>query len=209
MSHAKKQLPPEQLEKLRRDIVFDSRLRGQAMTFHTTWGLFSPREIDEGTRLLLDYIEVNEDADCLDLGCGYGPIGLTLAKLAPKGHTTLVDKDFIAIEYANKNAQANGIANAEALLSNGFAHIRERRFDIVCSNIPAKVGGELLSLFLHDAREQLNPGGRMYVVTVNGLRQYMKRMFNEVFGNYKKLKQGKNYTVAVAEKADTADLMGL
>lgn len=193
----------------RDDIVFDTVLRGQSLKLHTTWGLFSPREIDEGTKLLLDYIDIAEDADCLDLGCGYGPIGLTLAKLAPRGHVTLVDKDFIAIEYANKNARINNIANAEALLSNGFAHIRERRFDLVASNIPAKVGGELLSLFLHDAREQLNPGGRLYVVTVNGLRQYMKRMFNEVFGNYKKLKQGKNYTVAMAEKAATSDLMGL
>ena len=193
-------LSKSELDKLRQDIIVQSNMREVPLTLHSTWGIFSPREIDEGTELLLKYIEIQEDDDCLDLGCGYGPIGLTLAKLAPLGHTTLVDRDFIAIEYANKNIQLNNIPNAEALLSNGFAQVRERKFDIVVSNIPAKVGNEMLSLFLHDAWQQLKPGGRFYIVTINGLREYMKRNFKAVFGNYKKCKQGKNYTVAMAYK---------
>jgi 16S rRNA G1207 methylase RsmC len=114
-----------------------------------------------------------------------------------------VDKDFIAVEYSNKNAELNHITNAHALLSNGFDQIRGQRFDVIVSNIPAKVGNEMLSLFLHDALRQLNPGGKLYVVTINGLRDYIKRNFKEVFGNYKKLKQGKNYTVAAAQKNQT------
>ena len=153
-------LSKSELDKLRQDIIVRSNMRDVPLTLHSTWGIFSPREIDEGTELLLKYIEIGEDADCLDLGCGYGPIGLTLAKLAPQGQTTLVDKDFVAVQYAQKNIQLNNIPNAEALLSNGFDQIRERRFDIVVSNIPAKVGNEMLSLFLHDAYHQLKPGGR-------------------------------------------------
>jgi 16S rRNA (guanine1207-N2)-methyltransferase len=188
------------IEKLREDIVFRDTLREQALTFHTTWGLFSPREIDEGSRLLLERIEVKPTDDCLDLGCGYGAIGLTLAKLAPQGHTTLVDKDFVAIEYCRKNIGLNHLGNAEALLSNGLDAIRERTFDVIASNIPAKVGNELMSLFFYDAYRQLKPGGRLYVVTINGLREYIKRVFKQRFGNYAKLKQGRNYTVAMAEK---------
>jgi 16S rRNA (guanine1207-N2)-methyltransferase len=190
------------LQSLRADIVFQARLRGQDLAFHTTWGLFSPREIDEGSRLLLEHMDVGTTDDCLDLGCGYGAIGLTLARLAADGHTTLVDKDFVAIEYCRKNMALNHIGNAEALLSNGFDAIRERRFDVVASNIPAKVGNELMTLFFHDAWCQLNPGGRLYVVTINGLREYIKRTFKQRFGNYAKLKQGKNYTVALATKTD-------
>ncbi|MBI1423507.1 MAG: methyltransferase [Gammaproteobacteria bacterium] len=190
----------EAIEKLRKDIVFREQLREQTLTFHSTWGLFSPREIDEGSRLLLSHIDVNPTDDCLDLGCGYGPIGLTLARLAPQGHTTLVDKDFVAIEYSRKNIETNQIANAEALLSNGFSAIRDRRFDVIASNIPAKVGNELMGLFFYDAYMQLRAGGRLYVVTINGLRDYIKRVFKEQFGNYAKLKQGKNYTVAMATK---------
>lgn len=188
------------INQLREDIVFQTNLRGFDLTFNTTWGTFSPREIDEGSVMLLERIEVNDSDNCLDLGCGYGPIGITMARLAPNGYTLLVDRDFIAVEYSNKNIQQNNIPNAKATLSNGFAQIRDKNFDVIASNIPAKVGNEMLTLFLHDAYEQLNPGGRLYVVTITGLRKYMERNFKEIFGNYKKLKQGKQYTVAMAIK---------
>jgi 16S rRNA G1207 methylase RsmC len=191
----------EQLERLRKDIVFDTQLRGHTLRLHSTWGLFSPREVDEGTRLLLERVETTPDLDCLDLGCGYGVIGLALAALAPRGRTLLVDKDFVAVDYANANARRNGLTNAHAILSNGFDQVpRELRFDLIASNIPAKVGKELLALLLHDARDRLKPGGRLYVVTINGLREFMKRNLKEVFGNYDKLKQGTHYTVALAER---------
>lgn len=190
------------IAKLRQDLVFSTRLRDQLLTFHSTWGLFSPREVDEGSELLLRYIEVSDADECLDLGCGYGVIGLTLAKLAGRGRTTLVDKDYIAVEYAKKNAAINSITNVDVVLSNGFDQVRDRKFDVIASNIPAKVGNELMTLFFYDAFHQLRPGGRIYVVTVNGLRDYIKRVFKEQFGNYSKLKQGKHYTVAMATKSD-------
>lgn len=184
---------------LRKDIEFDVTLRDHALHFHTTWGLFSPREIDEGTLLLLKYIDIAEDADCFDMGCGYGPIGITLAKLAPNGKTLLADKDFVGVNYSNKNVTANKINNAEAILSNAFDQVGDRKFDCIVSNIPAKVGKELLQIILHDAKAHLKPGGQLYVVTVNGLRKFMKRHFEEVFGDYKKLKQGAHYTIARAQ----------
>jgi 16S rRNA G1207 methylase RsmC len=189
------------LDKLRQDIVFTARLGEFDFTFHSTWGIFSPREIDEGTRLLIEHMEIGPHDDCFDLGCGYGPIGLYMARCAPQGRTLMVDKDFMAVEYSNANARRNRLTNAQARLSNAFDHIDPKlRFDVIASNIPAKVGKEMLSLILHDARARLKPNGRLYVVTINGLRQYMKRNLNEVFGNYDKLKQGRAYTVALAVK---------
>lgn len=194
-------LSKQQLDELRADIRFTAELGGRNLRIHSTWGLFSPRGIDEGTRLLLRHTEVRATDDCLDLGCGYGPIGLALAVLASEGRTLMVDKDFVAVDYSNRNARRNGIGNARAQLSNGFDQIdSDLRFDLVASNIPAKVGKEMLSLYLHDALERLRPEGRLYLVTVNGLRQYMKRNLTEVFGNYEKLKQGPHYTVALARK---------
>jgi len=183
---------------LKKDIVFETTLGGHELVFHSTWGLFSPRAIDEGTALLFRHLDVKADDHIFDLGCGYGPIGVALAKMAPRGRVLMADKDYLAVEYANRNAALNHASNAQAILSNGFSEVGDRRFDLVVSNIPAKVGKELLSIFLHDALDHLNPGGRMVVVTINGLRQYMKRNFNEVFGNYKKLKQGKSYTISAA-----------
>ena len=189
---------PDYINSLRNDISFDAVLCKHTLKFQTTWGLFSPREIDEGTQLLLKYIDIPKDADCFDLGCGYGPLGITLAKLAPKGNTLLADKDFVAVDYANKNIQLNKLPNATAILSNAFDQVGDKQFDCIVSNIPAKVGKELLQIILHDAKAHLKPGGQFYVVTINGLRKFMKRHFEDVFGNYKKLKQGAHYTVARA-----------
>jgi 16S rRNA G1207 methylase RsmC len=191
---------PPTLDELRQDIVFNEILLSIPLTFHSTWGLFSPREVDEGSRLLLRHLEINDQDDCLDLGCGYGVLGITLAKLAAGGKTLLVDKDFVAVDYANKNIEVNHITNAEAILSNGFSRVGGRQFDVVVSNIPAKVGKELLQILLHDARAHLKPGGRLYVVTVSGLRKFIKRHCEEIFGDYRKLKQGAHYTVALAVK---------
>jgi len=194
-------LNSKQLADYRKDIKFSAVLAGHTLNYSSTWGIFSPREIDAGTQLLMKHIEINPTDDCFDLGCGYGPIGLSMAKLAPQGKTLLVDKDFMAVEYSNKNIAINNIENAKAMLSNGFQHIDNNlQFDIVASNVPAKVGKEMMSLMLHDAYQHLKPNGKIYLVTVNGLRQYMKRNLKEIFGNYKKVKQGKTYTVHLAYK---------
>jgi 16S rRNA (guanine1207-N2)-methyltransferase len=71
---------------------------------------------------------------------------------------------------------------------------------VIASNLPAKVGRELLYLYLLDAWAQLNPDGRLYVVTITGLRRFIEKGFKEVFGNYEKLKQGRDYTVALARR---------
>jgi len=198
-----RELPPETrawLERLREDIVFTDRLLGHPLTFHSTWGLFSPKTIDEGTRLLLDQLVVRESDSALDLGCGYGPIGLAIAAAAPRGQTLMVDKDFVAVSYANANARRNGIGNARAQLSNGFDQLADQRFDLIVSNLPAKTNKEQYYLYFYEALARLTPGGRIWVVTITGLRKFVQRAFGEVFGNYEKVKQGRTYTVAMAEK---------
>lgn len=188
-------------DRLMEDIVFRQRIRDFEITFHSTWGLFSAREVDDGSRLLAECFDASAEDVSVDLGCGYGPIGLAIAKQSPDGQVHLVDKDFIAVEYAKKNAQVNGLANCAAYLSNAFSHVpRDIRLDNVVANLPAKTGKEMLAIILQDAYDRLVPGGRIAVVTVNGLRKWIKRNFEEVFGNYDKVKQGKTHTVAVAEK---------
>ncbi len=185
---------------LRKDIIFEANLKGHNFIFHSTWGLFSPTEIDEGSRMLIDQVDIKIADITLEIGCGYGPIGLTIAKLSPQGSVYLIDKDFVAIDYAKKNAELNGIKNYEIYLSNAFSKVPAIEFDTIVSNLPAKVGNELLYLIMHDAKKHLKKGGKFYVVVIAGLKEYIKRNFKEVFGNYKKLKQGKTYMVAVAIK---------
>jgi 16S rRNA (guanine1207-N2)-methyltransferase len=189
------------LAKLRQDLHIDANLLGYDLQFKTTWGLFSPRGIDEGSELLLEHLQVAKDETALDFGCGYGPIGLAIAAAAPEGSVQLIDKDFVAIDYANTNATLNKLPNARAYLSNALMGVpTERAFSLVVSNLPAKTGNELYTLAFNDAKDRMLPGGKIVVVTINGLRSYMKRSFTEIFGNYKKLKQGKTYTVSAAER---------
>jgi 16S rRNA G1207 methylase RsmC len=192
--------PPLDLNRLRQDIVFSDILLGHPFTFHTTWGLFSPKAIDEGTRLLLDHLEVRPGDRAIDLGCGYGPLGIAIAKCAPQGSCLMVDKDFVAVEYANANARRNGVSNAHAMLSDGLRHVPPQTFTLAVTNLPAKTGKEHYYLFFHDIRDRLEPGGRFYVVVISGLRQFIARAFEEVFGNHRKIKQGRHYTVALAER---------
>jgi len=184
------------LNQYNRKIRDDLLIEHQGLEFYTTWGLFSPRAIDDGSRLLLDYLELDTGDDCLDLGCGYGVLGLCMARSAPGGHTLMVDKDFVAVDYAERNRRHNKIENASCMLSNGFNQIPAQQFDVIVSNIPAKVGKEMLYIYLFDALVYLKPGGSFYIVTITGLRQFFKRGFSEVFGHYEKIKQGKTYTVA-------------
>jgi 16S rRNA G1207 methylase RsmC len=186
---------------LKKDIEIVVNLLDNELTLHTRWGVFSPRSIDDGTLLLMKHIEVGVSDICLDLGCGYGPIGLALAKHCTKGEVHMVDKDFVAIELANNNANLNNLSNVKAYFSDAFLQVpNELKFDQVLSNLPAKVGREQLSIILYDAFDALKPGGKITVVTINGLKDFIKNNFKSVFGNYKKLKQGQKYIVSQAIK---------
>jgi 16S rRNA G1207 methylase RsmC len=186
---------------LRQDPLIETRLAGRPLRLRTTWGLFSPKAIDEGTALLLEHMPVAPDERALDLGCGYGPIGLSIAQRAPQGRAVLVDKDFVAVDYSRRNAEMNGIDNVEVRLSNGFGSVPETDFSLIASNVPAKSGKELYYLYFHDALTHLQPGGSLWVVSLSGLRRFVERLFREIFGDYRKIKQGKTYTVACATRS--------
>ncbi|SFV82110.1 Ribosomal RNA small subunit methyltransferase C [hydrothermal vent metagenome] len=189
------------IPKLKQDLSIQTNLLGHDLIFKTRWGVFSPRAIDEGTLLLMKYLNITKDDKCLDLGCGYGPIGLSVAKSCPDGEVHMVDKDFVAVELSNNNAKLNNINNAHAYLSDAFLSVnKDNYFDQIISNVPAKVGREQLSIILYDAYDALKPGGRITFVTINGLRHFIKDNFKSVFGNYKKLKQGQKYTISQAIK---------
>lgn len=194
---------PPTIDELRRDLHIDAELPGARLSLSSTWGLFSPRTIDAGSRLLLEHLEVRPDETAVDIGCGYGPLGLAIAQQAPQGHVHLVDRDFVAVTYAQANAERNALANTTIYLSNGFDAVpADRALSLVVSNLPAKVGNELFRLLFHDAHSRMAPGARIVVVTVNGLRELIKREFKATFGNYRKVKQGQSYTVSMAVRED-------
>ena len=85
----------------RKDIHFKQDVLGRPFEFYTTWGIFSPEKLDDGSLMLLDYIDFKSDDNSIDLGCGYGVLGMTAARECPDGQHLLIDKDFVAVEYGD------------------------------------------------------------------------------------------------------------
>ncbi len=198
-------MPRIPIEELKKDIEFRATVGGVPLSFRTTWGLFSPEKIDEGTALLakeIQNIAAGNYKTALDLGCGYGALGIFLAKRAPESTVHLVDKDFVAVTYAKKNAELNGAGNTSAYLSNGFDEVpKDLRFDLIVSNLPAKVSKEFFWILFAEAHERLAVGGAFYVVTIAGLERLVQNNFKLIFENYELLAHTKTYFVAKAVKS--------
>jgi 16S rRNA (guanine1207-N2)-methyltransferase len=152
-------------ERARAEIRFEVRLRCQDFSFRSASGVFSRSAVDDGTRLLLETVDVCPADRIAVVGCGYGVIGIVAARCAPAGHATLVDSDALAVELAQHNIALNGIGNAEALVGDGFAAVHDHSFDLVLSNPPLHAGERTLRRLAEEAYDHLVPGGRLvYVV---------------------------------------------
>jgi 16S rRNA (guanine1207-N2)-methyltransferase len=146
---------------------------GRRLALRVAQELFSSHEVDVGTRLLLRTLGGPEHQGhrlVLDLGCGYGPLGLGLAAVGAGRTVHLVDRDALAVEYTLKNAAANGLDGVQAYGSLGYADVRASGFDLIVSNIPAKAGPPVVEHLLLDAAGVLAQGGLVAVVVIASLR---------------------------------------
>lgn len=146
-------------------IQFEEELRGKRYTFRTDAGVFSKQEIDLGSRILIDTLTLKRGDTVLDLGCGYGPIGMVAAdQVAPTGQVYMVDVNERAVQLAQENLAKNGITNATVLVSNGLEKLTDLTFDWVLSNPPIRAGKQVVYSLLTDAYHALKPGGCLQVV---------------------------------------------
>jgi 16S rRNA (guanine1207-N2)-methyltransferase len=131
-------------------------------------GPFARGKLDEGTRLLLEALEVHTTDVALDIGCGAGFIGMHIARLASKGHVTMVDASLAAVDAVRCMVEQDGLTNVQVLPSDGIQAVRAQRFDLVVTNPPFHLGGiqttEIGSRFIHEAAQVLRPRGRFYLV---------------------------------------------
>jgi 16S rRNA (guanine1207-N2)-methyltransferase len=175
------------------------QVRGLDLTLATQPGVFAAHGLDAGTRLLIEAMRVSPTAKILDLGCGAGAIGITAAKLATRGHATLVDTDIRAIRLAQRNLELNQITNADIILGDGVHDLPPKaRFDIVASNPPTHSGREVLDDFVAGAYKVLRPRGQLYLV-INRLLS-LKKEVERVFGNAETVARSKGFIVIRAVK---------
>lgn len=136
---------------------------GQVLKLSASSGTFSSERLDPGTRVLLGLWELfPTDGIVLDLGCGWGPIGLSIAKLQPATEVIGVDVNQRSVELANANAKGNGLANFSACLDKDLDANLE--IDHIWSNPPIRIGKENLHDLLRNYLSRLKPTGDAYLV---------------------------------------------
>lgn len=140
------------------------QLRGFDLQFVTDAGVFSKAGIDFGSELLIDSMEIPVDAKVLDVGCGYGPIGVTAAKLAAEGHVTMVDVNERAVQLANRNVALNRVENAEAVVSYLYEQLSGRKFDCILTNPPIRAGKQVVHAVFEGSVNHLTERGELWVV---------------------------------------------
>jgi len=185
---------------------FEATLRGFEFTFVTEAGVFSRTGVDRGTRLLLHHLTVGPTDRVLDLGCGWGAVGLVAARLAPEGHVVLLDINLRAVDLTRRNLAANQIANAEARQSDGFAAVAGERFDVIALNPPIRAGLAVVYRLIEEAKAHLAPGGAFFLVgrTQQGVLRLAKKMA-ETFGEVEELGKGGGYRVFVSHAPAAVD----
>ena len=139
-------------------------LRGTELIFTTDAGVFSKGGVDFGSKLLIETMEIKPGYRVLDVGCGYGPIGLSAARLANPGVVTMVDVNERAVELARENAKTNNINNVEIIVSDLFEQVRGLTFDCILTNPPIRAGKETVHRIFELGWEHLVPGGELWVV---------------------------------------------
>lgn len=152
------------------------KYEGEELTFNVSQELFSSQAIDYGTQRLLRTLStenINKFNKALDLGCGYGPIGIALKKLNPKSVIHMTDRDALALEYSRQNANLNNNLEVKIYSSLGYDSIDDTDFDLIISNIPAKVGEQVLSHMLLDAEYHLRPNGLVATVVIDAISEYV------------------------------------
>ncbi len=156
---------------------------GQESFFHLSHGLFSSNDVDAGTRLLLKSVAARLDlstlTSVLDVGCGMGVIGISIARAAAKAHVTFQDRDALAVAFARENATANKVQDADFDCGLAFRNLDGRTFDLVVSNLPAKAGRPVLESFFQTVPHLLSRSGVGAVVIVAPLSQLARDSIQE------------------------------
>ncbi|HBJ53548.1 class I SAM-dependent methyltransferase [Streptococcus anginosus] len=174
------------------------QLLGQKMTFLTDAGVFSKKMIDYGSQALLKCLDFHKQESVLDVGCGYGTLGLTLVK-AKEVEATLVDINQRALDLARQNAERNQVL-ATIFQSNIYQNV-EGRFHHIISNPPIRAGKQVVHEVIAGSYAHLLEGGDLTIVIQKKQgAPSAKAKMEDVFGNCEILKKDKGYYILRSRK---------
>ncbi|MTB63984.1 methyltransferase [Streptococcus sp. zg-86] len=173
-------------------------LLGEEMFFLTDAGVFSKKMVDYGSQVLLNTVELEKDKRLLDVGCGYGPLGLTLGKVFGV-RPTMVDINSRAVDLAIQNAEKNKVE--AAIFQSDIYEVVSGTFDYVISNPPIRAGKAVVHEIITGAYDYLIDSGRLTIVIQKKQgAPSAKAKMEEVFGNCTILKKDKGYYILESVK---------
>lgn len=177
-------------------------LRGRFFEFYTASGVFSKKRVDLGTHLLIESMVLPEHGSLLELGCGYGAVGVVAAVLKPHLRVFMADVNERAIRLARVNAQRNGAAvNTEFRRGSLYEPVSEIQFDAILSNPPVSAGMKIVLPIIEQAPFRLAGNGLFEIVIrskVGGKR--LANAIEEAFGNLEVLARESGYRVLMSKK---------
>jgi len=167
------------------------------MRFETSQNLFSPKRLDAGTNAMLSCVTFSPTDKVLDLGCGYGIVGIYAALLIGAQQVTMADIDETAVAAARVNAHSNSVPDIRILHSDGFKNIDDAGYTIILSNPPYHSNFSVAKHFIEKGFNRLVIGGRMVFVTKR--KEWYQNKLTAIFGGVT-IKEVNGYYVFIAEK---------
>ena len=180
---------------------FHIEVRNRDFTIHTLPGVFSFDQLDEGTRLLLECLQIPTGSRILDMGCGCGIIGMLAVHLGA-GHVDLVDDHLLSVASTLENLRLNGISSASVYASDLYSGLPDMKYDMVLSNPPFHIGKEvnyqIAQTLISNGYQKLNPGGSLLIVANRFIRY--ERLMHQIFHNVKILQESGKFHVLSSQK---------
>jgi 16S rRNA (guanine1207-N2)-methyltransferase len=183
--------------------IIEKKILGLKRSFFTGSGVFSKNGVDFGSQLLIETVLNDYEGrtgTVLDIGCGYGPIGIFIASVFKNMHIEMADINQRGIELARKNIDSNKIRNAVAYLSDGFSEIK-RIYDVIITNPPIRAGKKVVFSFYEGAYDHLKDEGSFYcVIQKKQGAESSQRKLKDLFGNCEVIKRKSGYRILKSVK---------
>ncbi len=181
--------------------LIQTRLRGRPFEFLTASSVFSKTQIDKGTRLLIENMILPETGCVLDLGCGYGAIGIAAAAFKPDAYVIMTDVNKRAVQLAKENIERNKVTNAEVKHGYLYEPVEGTVFKCILTNPPVSAGMETVKATITHAPKVMAEKATFQMVIRSKIgAKTLPTLFKATFGNCKVLAREGGYRVLLAEK---------